>query len=120
MWDVMEPTYFFYLIMPLAILVVFLVVITAYYSRKEEDEYEKEVKTLRGLLFSGKLDKEKFMAMRNRLMHEKDFNTESKKLLSLLSAEKIDGDTYVRYREVLEKSFRNKQTKNSSFLNPSF
>jgi len=46
----MEPSYFFYQIMPLAILMVFLVAIILYYSKKEEDEYEKEVKKLKQLL----------------------------------------------------------------------
>ena len=46
--------------MPLAILVVFLVALVLYNSRKEEDDYEKEVKKLRQLLISGKLDKKPF------------------------------------------------------------
>jgi hypothetical protein len=56
----MEPSYFFFLIMPLAILVVFLVGLVLYNARKEEDDYENEVKKLRQLLFSGKLDKKIF------------------------------------------------------------
>jgi superfamily II DNA or RNA helicase len=112
----MEPTYFFCLITPLAILITFLASLIIYNSRKEEDEYEKEVKNLRQLLLSGKLNKEKFITIRNRLTHEKDLNTDSKKLLSLLSAEKIDGDTYIRLREVLEKSFRNKLANGSAFF----
>ena len=81
----MESSYFFYLVLPLAALVVFLVGIILYYSRKEEDNYEKEVKKLRQLLISGKMDKKSFLGMRNRIQHEKNFNAESKKLLSLLS-----------------------------------
>jgi len=94
--------------MPLAILVVFLVVLVIYHARKEEDDYEREVKKLRQLFFSGKLDKKHFLNMRSRLKHEKIFTTESKKLLSLLSDEKIDEETYVRLRQVLEKSFRDR------------
>jgi len=104
----MEPDYFFFLIMPLAILIVFLVVLVIYHARKEEDEYENEVKKLRQLFFSGKLDKKSFLNLRSRLKHEKHFTAESKKLLSLLSDEKIDEDTYVRLRQVLEKSFRDR------------
>ena len=53
----MQPSYFFLLIVPLAILVVFLVGLVLYNSRNEEDEYENELKKLRQLLLSGKLDK---------------------------------------------------------------
>jgi uncharacterized protein YqgQ len=107
----MEPSYFFFLIMPLAILVVFLVALVIYHARKEEDHYENEVKKLRQLFFSGKLDKRNFLNMRSRLKHEKIFTTESKKLLALLSDEKIDEETYVRLRQVLEKSFRDRLEK---------
>jgi len=107
----MEPQYFFYLILPLATLVVFLVALILYNSRKEEDDYEKDVKKLRQLLVSGKLDKKNFLNMRSRLKHEKDFNIESKKLLSLLSDEKIDEDTYIRLRQVLEKSLSDRLDK---------
>ena len=107
----MEPSYFFFLILPLGILVFFLVAIIVYNSRKEEDEYEREVKKLRKLLFSGKLDRKTFLNMRNRLKHEKVFLTESKKLFTLLSDEKIDEDTYVRLRQVLERSFKERLDK---------
>jgi hypothetical protein len=110
----MEPTYFFYLIVPLAVLVVFLVALIIHYSRKEEDEYEQESKILRKFLLSGKLDKKNFSNMKSRIKHVKNFNLESKKLFSLLSEEKIDADTYARLRQVLEKSFQDK-LKNSSF-----
>ena len=107
----MEPTYFLFLILPLGFLVFFLVAVIVYNSRKEEDEYEKEVKKLRQMLFSGKLDRAAFLNMRNRLKHEKVFLAESKKLFTLLSDEKIDEDTYVRLRQVLEKSFKDRLDK---------
>ena len=107
----MESGYFFYLILPLGILVFFLVAVIVYNSRNEEDEYEKEVKKLRHLLFSGKLDRKTFLNMRNRLKHEKVFLAESKKLFTLLFNEKIDEDTYVRLRQVLEKSFKERLDK---------
>ena len=97
--------------MPLAVLVVFLVVLVIYHARKEEDDYENELKKLRQLLLSGKLDKKIFLNLRNRLKHEKDFNSESNKLLSLLSDEKIDEETYVRLRQVLETSFSDRLDK---------
>ena len=49
--------------------------------------------------------------MRNRLKHEKIFTTESKKLFSFLSDDKFDKETYVRLRQVLEKSFRDRLDK---------
>ena len=104
----MEPSDFFFLITPLTILVVFLVALVLYDVRKKEDDYENQVKKLRQLFFSGKLDKKNFLNLRNRLKHEKIFTTESKKLLTLLSDEKIDEETYVRLRQVLEKSFRDR------------
>ena len=107
----MEPNYFFFLILPLGILVFLLTAVIVYNSRKEEDEYEREVKKLRKLLFSGKLDKKTFLNTRNRLKHEKAFLTESKKLFALLSDEKIDEETYIRLRQVLEKSFQDRLDK---------
>ena len=107
----MEPSYFFLLIVPLAILVVFLVGLVIYNARKEEDDYENELKKLRQLLLSGKLGKKNFIRLRNRLKHEKVFTSESNKLLSLLSDEKIDQGTYVRLRQVLETSFRDRLDK---------
>ena len=107
----MESSYFFFLILPLAILVFFLVALVIYNARKEENEYERELKKLRQLLFSGKLDRKTFLNMRNRLKHEKIFTTESKKLFSLLSDDKLDKETYVRLMQVLEKSFRERLDK---------
>jgi len=104
----MEPSYFFFMILPLAVLVVFLVVLVIHYARKEENDYENEVKKLRQMFFSGKLDKQTFVNQRSKLKNEKIFATESKKLLALLSDEKIDEETYVRLRQVLEKSFRDR------------
>ncbi len=56
----MKSSYFFFLILPLAILVFFLVALVIYNARNEEDDYEKELKKLRQLLFSGKLDRKTF------------------------------------------------------------
>ncbi len=52
-----------------------------------------------------------FLNMRYKLKHEKVFLTESKKLFTLLSDEKIDEDTYIRLRQVLEKSFKERLDK---------
>jgi hypothetical protein len=96
------------MILPLAVLVAFLVVLVIHYARKEEDDYENEVKKLRQMFFSGKLDKKTFLNQRSKLKNEKIFSTESKKLLNLLSDQKIDEETYTRLRQVLEKTFRDR------------
>jgi uncharacterized protein YqgQ len=97
--------------------VVFLVGLVLYTARKEEDNYENEMKKLRQLLFSGKLDKKTFIRLRNRLKQEKIFTTESKKLLSLLFDEKIDKETYVRLRQILERSVRDRLDKRDKKTN---
>ncbi|MGD9131157.1 MAG: hypothetical protein PVH73_06240 [Candidatus Bathyarchaeota archaeon] len=107
----MGPDYLFFMIVPLIVLVVFLIGLRIYRAGKEEDDYEKELKRLRRMFLSGRVDKKGFLNMRNRLKHEKIFTTESKRLLTVLSNEKIDEETYVRLRQVLEKSFRDRLEK---------
>ncbi|MCW4015851.1 MAG: hypothetical protein NWF06_05725 [Candidatus Bathyarchaeota archaeon] len=121
----MEPNYFFFLILPLAILVFFLVGVVIYNSRKEEDDYEKQEKKLRQQLLSGKIDRKKFTNFTSRVKYVKHFNSESKKLLALLSDEKIDEETYGRLMQVLESSFKNRldkleETTNSGDLKKPF
>ena len=71
-----ELNYFFFLILPLALLVLFLVALVIYNSRTEEDNYEKEIKKLR-LLFTGKLDKKTYINLSSRLKYVKHFNTKT-------------------------------------------
>ena len=104
----MEPSYFAFLILPLGILVFVLVGITFYYARKQEDSYEMQVKKLRKLLITGKIDTKTFTALKNKTEHVKHFNSESKKLVELLSSGKIDEETYNRLNRVLQKSFKEK------------
>ena len=107
----MEPNNFFFLVLPLAMLVFFLVGLVIYNSRKEEDDYEKQEKKLRQLLFSGKIDRKSFTNLISRVKYVKHFNSESKRLLTFLSDEKIDEETYERLRQVLESSFRERLEK---------
>lgn len=104
----MEPSYFLFLILPLAAIVFFLVGVTVYYARKTDDSYEQEVKKLRKLLFTGKIDTKTFTNLKNKTDYVKHFNSESKRLVNLLSEGKMDKDTYLRLNQVLEKSFRDK------------
>ena len=104
----MDSSYFFFLVVPLASLVVFLVALVLYHARDDEDAYEAQVKKLRKLWLSGKLDRKTFVRTRNQVRHEKNFSNESKKLLSLLADEKIDKDTYTRLMHILETSHRDR------------
>lgn len=113
----MEPTYFFFLILPLAILVIFLVALVIYSSRQEEDDYEKQEKKLKQLLISGKLDRKSFSKLKTRLKYVKHFNSESKTLLDFLSDEKIDKEKYERLRQILESSFRERLDKLDEKMN---
>ena len=105
---VMDPSSFFFLIVPLAVLIAVLVGVVMYKSRQEVDDYEAEMRKLRKLLLKGKLDRKTYLCMRAKLRHEQLFSIESKKLLSLLSDGKIDQDTYVRLRQVLDTSYKDK------------
>lgn len=104
----MEPSYFMFLILPLAILVFVLVGVTIYYARKGEDNYDQQVKKLRKLLFSGKIDSKTFTTLKNKTDYVKHFDSESKRLVELLSSGKIDKETYDRLNQILQKSFREK------------
>ena len=113
----MDPSYFFFLILPLAILVIFLVALVLYSSRQNEDDYEKQEKKLKQLLISGKLDRKSFTNHKARLKYVKHFNSESEKLLAILSDGKIDEETYDRLRQVLESSFRGRLDKLEENMN---
>lgn len=108
----MEPNQFFFLILPLAILIAVLVVVVLYLSRKtEETEYEKEMKELRQSLLKGKIDRKSFLYIRDNLKTEELFTDESKRLDDMLTHKKMDPDTYVRMKEVLQMTFNEKLVK---------
>jgi len=102
----MEPTYFYFFVLPLGVLIVILVSMVLYLGGKEESLYDKEMKKLRMMLRSGTIDKETFERMRNRLKEELIFAEELESLHTLLHDKVIDQDTYVQLRELLEKAFR--------------
>ena len=104
----MDSSYFVFLVLPLAVIVFFLVGLTLYYARKGEDEYEKEIKNLRKLLISGKINTQTFNRLKSKTNYVKEYKNESKRLLELLSSEKIDNESYERLNQVLEKSFQEK------------
>jgi len=103
----MEPANFYFLILPLAVLIVILVSVVLYLATKQEESlYDKEMKKLRIILKSGSMDKKTFERMRNRIKQEIIFAEELERLYALLHDGKIDRDTYMQLRELLEKTFR--------------
>ncbi len=105
----MEPTQFFFLILPLTLCIVVVVSIILYISsRSGEDEYKGKQKKLKKLLFSGKLDRKTYINLSRRLRYTRHFNNESSRLLSMLSNEKIDEETYIRLVHILETKFKEK------------
>jgi len=108
----MESSQFFFLILPLAIIIAILVVVVFYLGRKtEETDYEKEMKRLRQLLLKGKLNRETFLHIRDNLKVEDLFADESKRLDDMLKHKKMDSDTYVRMKKILEMSFNERLEK---------
>ena len=102
----MEPSQFFYIILPLAIIIAILVSVVFYLGRRnDESDYEKEMKRLRQLLLKGKLDRKTFLRIRDNLKVEDLFADETERLDNMLKQKNIDSDTYVRMKKILEMSF---------------
>lgn len=86
----MEPSEFFFLVLPLGVLIFVLVSVMFYFARKEEILYDRELGMLRELLLSGILDKVSFASTLHGLLHNK----------------KINQDTYERLGKILEATFK--------------
>jgi len=86
----MEPSEFFFLILPLGALIVILVSLVLYLARKEEIIHGKELETLSELLLSGTIDKENFAPTLQALRDDKI----------------IDQDAYERLRKIFEVAFK--------------
>ena len=84
----MDPSEFFFLILPLAALVAILVVAVLYLARKENTIQHKEMETLHELTRTGEIDKENF----------------SLALQDLVNKKVIDKDSCERLRKLLEKA----------------
>jgi len=108
----MEPNTFFFVVLPLALIISILVVVVFYLAkRNEESDYEKEIKELRKSLLKGKLDRKTFLYIRDNLKAEDIFADESKRLDEMLKHKRMDQDTYVRMKKVLEMSFNERLVK---------
>ena len=84
----MDPSEFFFLILPLAALVAILVAAVLYLARKENTIQNKELETLHELTRTGEIDKENF----------------SMALQDLVNKKVIDKDSCERLRKLLEKA----------------
>jgi len=84
----MDPSEFFFLILPLAALVAILVAAVLYLARKENTIQHKEMETLHELTRTGEIDKENF----------------SMALQDLVNKKVIDKDSCERLRKLLEKA----------------
>jgi hypothetical protein len=108
----MEPSQFFFIIIPLALLVAILVIVVFYLSSKtDETDYEKEMKRLRQLLIKGKLDRDSFLNIRANLRAEDLFADESQRMDEMIKNQQIDPDTYIRLKKVLEYGFNERLEK---------
>lgn len=84
----MDPSEFFFLILPLAALVAILIAVVLYLARKEDTVQHKEMETLHELMRTGEIDKDNFDVV----------------LQGLVSKKVIDKDSCERLRKLLEKS----------------
>jgi hypothetical protein len=102
----MNPSLFFTAVLPLALIVFVLVGIVYYLLKKsEETKYEKEMKVLRKSLLKGEIDKKTFLYIRDKLKAEIHYFEESQRMNKMLQHKKIDWDTYLRLKEILEMRF---------------
>jgi hypothetical protein len=93
----------------LIFLVVSMVIFTAavatiiyFFKRKVETEEELELKQLRQMFFSGKLDKKSFIRVKNRMKIENMSSVQKEHLEEMRKNETIDSTTYVRMKKALK------------------
>ena len=115
----MEPSQFFIVVIPLAAIIALLVGAVYYLSKKtEETNLEKEMKELKNSYFKGKIDKKTFIYIRDNLKAENHFSEESQKMNEMYESKKMDSETYLRLKKVLEKSFNKRLAKIHENHNP--
>ena len=93
------------------ILAIAVAAIYLHYKRKKESDYDMEMKQLRQLLFSGKLDKNRFNLVKNRLKIDSLFSEQGDILENMFKEEKIDSTTYNRMKNALKLSMNQKLKK---------
>jgi hypothetical protein len=108
----MDPSYFFSIVLPLSVIILILVGVVFYLSRKtEETDYEKDMKRLRLLLIKGELDRESFLHIRDNISAEDLFGKESQRIDEMMKKKQIDSDTYIQMKKVLEYGFNERLEK---------
>jgi hypothetical protein len=98
-------------VIPMVILAIAVVVIYLHYKGKMESEYDVELKHLRQFLLYGKMDRNKFNLVKNRLKIDTLFSEQGAILENLFKEEKIDSTTYVRMKNALKLSMDRKLKK---------
>ena len=110
----MDISYLSLAVLPMIIVAIVVAAIYLHYKRKVESDYDLEMKQLRQLLFSGKLDKGRFNLVKNRLKIDSLFSEQSGVLEDMFQDEKIDSITYVRMKSALKLSMNHKLKKLNS------
>ena len=95
----------------MVIISIGLLVIVYFAKKKTETDFEKEIKQLRMLQVSGKLDKKSFFKLRNRMNVEKSSSDQRIILKKMFDNEKIDATTYIRLKKALKLSLNEKMKK---------
>ena len=108
----MEPISFFFIVVPLAIIISVLIGVILFLSRKnEETEYEKDMKDLRKSLIKRDIDHKKYLYMSENLKAEELISNESERLAKMVANNEIDSDTYLRMKQVLNVGFNDRLMK---------
>ena len=100
-----------FFVFPMVVVSIGLLVIVYYSKKKTETDFEKEIKQLRKLQVSGKLDKKSFYNLRNRMKVEKLSSDQGTILEKMFEEEKIDATTYIRLKKALNISLNKKLKK---------
>ena len=85
----MDPFQFYFLVLPLAILVFILVIVVVYYARKEDNYSVKEIQILTELMQTGVVD----------------YGNYSSALQELVKINIIDKNSFYRIGKLLEEIF---------------
>ena len=99
---------------PMFTFTIGLLVMIYHFKQSSETDYEQEMKQLRQLQLSGKLDKKRFFQIKNRLIVDKNSIEQREILESMFKNEKIDAVTYSRMKAALKLSLHQKLKKFNS------
>ena len=73
----MDPYEFYFLILPLAVLVVFLVIVILLVSRKDISIKHRDIETINELVQTGQVNKQNFSLMLQNLVHQEIIDKKS-------------------------------------------